>query len=718
MHRRPAAVWAFLLTFASAASVAAGQTVFDGGDTTLTGIDFDFQDSKTTIKANWGGLQVDPTGFSWAIGTTPGAQDVQAFTNVGFLTDVSNAGLTLTPGSVYYVTVRGDYTGIPFEYRSDGITVFKPPSVAVAQGTAPFTAVFTFESQGIAEFVWDFDQPVGTDGSISSPEFVDTRSGSAAFTYPAPGTYEATWRITHSGGETRGSWINITVNPSPQAPSVGLTAVPPTGPAPLTVNFTAPASTADGSVSAVLWDFDGDGLVDASSASSVSITHTFGSTGTFTTRVTVVDGAGNQASASQAVIVTSPGASYDPPGLTIVSFGPTPAPTGVPVILNLDVNPGPQSAGTVTSVEIDFDGDGNVDRMRTTGLGPPYPVRIVESFQYETPGTRPLIITVRDSDGFSTTTGRVGPNHTALLAPTSGRCWITQPVNGARVWGNHLSLFAQVVPESDVVSLTFEYRTPAGPWIPIGAVGVSTEGLFGVHWDVTGLTPGASYDLRALAQFGSLGLASSEAIQLITVQVQQGAPATPTPPYYEEFSGSPFTKLQIVTVNPNVLTVGSIFNSMSVQIPAGATLSYDQMRLERRAEAIQTVSGRLQALKLVHQRKLSFGANPQQQSTTLNKPSKVTMYVGSSGPILPDGTDLTKASLKIYRYEPSRERWEPLLNQTQMSARAIVQAQTAAGGNLAVVIDGGSGSGSSRSCGGLGLEGALVVLLLLKLRRR
>lgn len=99
-----------------------------------SGADIDFTGSATTIQANWSGfadLQSGIAGYEWAIGTTAGGSDVQSFTAVGLLTSVSNAGLTLTHGTRYFVTVRAtNNSGLTVTATGDGVTsVTTPPNV-------------------------------------------------------------------------------------------------------------------------------------------------------------------------------------------------------------------------------------------------------------------------------------------------------------------------------------------------------------------------------------------------------------------------------------------------------------------------------------------------------------------------------------------------------------------------------------------------------------
>jgi hypothetical protein len=96
-------------------------TVNDG-----PGADIDSQTETTSIRANWTGFY-DPesgiTSYAWAIGTTPGGQEVQPFTDVGPATRAA-AALSLTGGTTSYVTVRAaNGKGLTVTASSDGVTI-------------------------------------------------------------------------------------------------------------------------------------------------------------------------------------------------------------------------------------------------------------------------------------------------------------------------------------------------------------------------------------------------------------------------------------------------------------------------------------------------------------------------------------------------------------------------------------------------------------------
>ncbi len=127
---RSLASLALVLAFLSAAGAAFGQDVTPPAAGTVNdGIiaDIDYQTSMTAISANWSGFG-DPesgiAGYEWAIGTTSGGTEFQAFTSVGVATSAKNAGLTLSNGTTYFVTVRAtNGAALQTSAASDGVTV-------------------------------------------------------------------------------------------------------------------------------------------------------------------------------------------------------------------------------------------------------------------------------------------------------------------------------------------------------------------------------------------------------------------------------------------------------------------------------------------------------------------------------------------------------------------------------------------------------------------
>jgi trimeric autotransporter adhesin len=95
-----------------------------------------------------------------------------------------------------------------------------------------------------------------------------------------------------------------------EPPAASFTAVPSSGSAPLTVQFT---DTSSGAVNSRAWDFQDDGSVDSTAASP---TFTYASPGTYTARLTVSNGAGSS-STTRTITVTPSG------GGSTLTFTPT-----------------------------------------------------------------------------------------------------------------------------------------------------------------------------------------------------------------------------------------------------------------------------------------------------------------------------------------------------------------------------------------------------------
>ena len=105
-----------------------------------------YSTSATTLHATW--TATDPESgiarYEYAIGTSPGAQDILPFTDAGVSTEASRAGLALANGGEYYFSVRAtNGCGMTSAVgSSDGITVdITPPSATVTILSASLAAI-------------------------------------------------------------------------------------------------------------------------------------------------------------------------------------------------------------------------------------------------------------------------------------------------------------------------------------------------------------------------------------------------------------------------------------------------------------------------------------------------------------------------------------------------------------------------------------------------
>ena len=86
--------------------------------------DGEYTSSTSELHASW--TPTDKSEYWYAIGTSPGAEDVIGRTSTGTQTEVTRTGLSLTVGQTYYFTVQYYNSGeecYSAKGCSDGITV-------------------------------------------------------------------------------------------------------------------------------------------------------------------------------------------------------------------------------------------------------------------------------------------------------------------------------------------------------------------------------------------------------------------------------------------------------------------------------------------------------------------------------------------------------------------------------------------------------------------
>jgi len=284
--------------------------------------------------------------------------------------DFDNDGLTdaTTRNASWTYPSSGNYTvnltvanagGTNSSVMTDYITATQPQSATVSftaditSGDAPLDVSFTDLTSGtISAWAWDFNN----DG------IVDNTTRNAKYTYTIPGNYSVNLSVTNAGGtsyELKPDYITVT---TPIIPVANFSADTTSGPAPLSVNFTDQSA---GIVTAWAWDFDNDGIIDATSQNPA---HTYTSTGTYSVNLTVSNAGGTGYEVKSDYITVGAGSDL------IVSAGPTSSLAPGPNLLahytantvTVTVrNQGTQSAG---AFNVTFNVDGNTTRVNVTGL--------------------------------------------------------------------------------------------------------------------------------------------------------------------------------------------------------------------------------------------------------------------------------------------------------------------------------------------------------------
>ncbi|MFC2083201.1 PKD domain-containing protein [Candidatus Bipolaricaulota bacterium] len=140
-----------------------------------------------------------------------------------------------------------------------------------------------------------------------------------------------------------------------EAPTAALTASPPSGQAPLTVNFGGTLSEdPDGDIEKFEWDF-GDGT----SGSGENVTHTYTAGGTFTAVLRVTDDDGETATNNKTIYVSP----AEPPGPT-ASFTASPTSGTSPLTVYADASTSTYDAGVISQYVWNW-GDGATGYGRT-----------------------------------------------------------------------------------------------------------------------------------------------------------------------------------------------------------------------------------------------------------------------------------------------------------------------------------------------------------------
>ena len=256
------------------------------------------------------------------------------------------------------------------------VQAFATPSSGGAPLEVNFSATAGDADGQIVLYEWDYEG----DGTF---DVSSETTASTSFTYEATGFYEATLRVTDNDGFTKSDTVPIIVG---EPPVLDANVDPLIGVAPLSVTFEATATDPDGTVAGYEWDFDNDGTVDFTDATSGDTTYIYTESGLFTPIARAYDNDGLVAERSFVVSI---------------SGAPTSLPTAYPLsgLAPLTVTFGANGKDIDGSPEY-YDWDYNGDGVRD--------VRLIASqnstYTYTEPGTYAATLTVIDNDGLAGST--------------------------------------------------------------------------------------------------------------------------------------------------------------------------------------------------------------------------------------------------------------------------------------------------------------------------
>ncbi len=142
----------------------------------------------------------------------------------------------------------------------------------------------------------------------------------------------------------------------------------------------------------VRWDFDNDGSWDTGFGTNKTVTHQYGSTGTYTVKLEVKDSGGLTDDVTMDVTVDNNGCGANQPPVPAFTFTPNGC-ISTSTAVNFDASSvsDPEDATADLQVRWDFDGDGNWDTNWSTGK--------TASHTYGSQGTYTVKMEVKDTNG-------------------------------------------------------------------------------------------------------------------------------------------------------------------------------------------------------------------------------------------------------------------------------------------------------------------------------
>ena len=266
-----------------------------------------------------------------------------------------------------------------------------------------FDAGSSYDPDGsITAYHWDFNN----DGVVDASGQVVTHS------FPSPGVYTVRLRVVDDQGASDDEVKTVNVVVLNQPPVAQFT-FSPASPAPGEwIQFDASASyDPDGTIVDYRWDFDGDGVMDATGQTAF---YSYAAPGVYSVRLVVTDNQGASDDEVKSVVVAAP----NQPPVAQFTISPSPALVGAPVTFNASSSYDPD--GFITDYRWDLNGDGTIDASGQ-----------ITSYTYFTPGTYQVTLYVTDNAGAtaqSTQTLQVAVPGPAGMPPMDG-------IPGVYVWG-------------------------------------------------------------------------------------------------------------------------------------------------------------------------------------------------------------------------------------------------------------------------------------------
>ncbi|MCB1217064.1 PKD domain-containing protein, partial [bacterium] len=318
-----------------------------------------------------------------------------------------------TPSNIVSFGAQGGNLSPVASFTADPTSGDAPLSVSFDASASSDPDGLNGDITDIVQFQWDFEGDGIVDETGSSP--------TTQHTYLQPGQFGATLLVFDSGAGFAVSSAEIVIGQAGNvAPLASLTAQPLSGQAPLPVQFDASASTDDGGIGNLTfeWDFNGDGSFDLSTGSNPQATNLYAIDGAFEATVRVSDSGALSDTASVSIAVEPESLNLSPLAALQASstFGIVPLSVDFTFVGSTDPD------GELVSLEMDFDGDGFTDAAAASADK-------TISHVYTDAGQFKATLTVLDDRGGSATDqvvifvneiGNQSPGASASFSPDSG----------------------------------------------------------------------------------------------------------------------------------------------------------------------------------------------------------------------------------------------------------------------------------------------------------
>jgi PKD repeat protein len=549
---------------------------------------------------------------------------------------------SVVAGVTYYYWVKS----IDYDYGTTTIvySAFSDLDAGYAAGMPPTARLTATPTNGCAPLRVRLDGSASSDpdGSIVRME-VDKEgdgiyetsmdaAGEVIVEYASAGVFHPAIRVTDNLGAKSVATAIVTVWGA--GPTAVLQATPTSGTAPLTVAFSATNSTASAGrwIAVYEWDVNGDGLYERVTTNA-TFSWVYGAAGTNTARLRVTDNQGLQSVASQAIVVSP---APNPP-VVLLSANPTAGSIPLSVQFTAQVTGG---TGTKT-YHWDFNGDGAYDLSSGTNLA---------GHTYTEAGTYPAAVTVVDQAGLA---GSDSASVTATVAQTL-KVWISTPKEGSVLWGENVSLRAQTAPGSQTLAVRFEYkRADQGSWTVLGDYIYPPPFSFATNWNVTTLSAGSNYLLRARA----LDIATNEVVSdAITVKIDSGN-STNVGAIVEGTVGGKSQKQQVFSKDET--TYVGISDGTQIIVPAGTVDSNSSVRVVLTGVNTNAAGGSAAGKAAIDaNRHVSISGDP-----SLAKPIVIIIpYDDVDQDGIVDGTGVPEMTLTAHWFDTSVGQWRRALS--------------------------------------------------------